>query len=60
MQLVTVRKANFLTWTGLRHTIHFILKTIEYTKFNENTYFIKGNAKISDIVEKKTNDYYTL
>ena len=43
-----------------QHTIHFILKTIEYTKFKENTYFIKGNAKISDIVEKKANDYYTL
>ena len=57
MQLVTqVEKANFLTWTGLRHTIHFILKTIDYTNFKENTYFIKGNAKIS--AEKKTNDYY--
>ena len=40
----TVRKANFLTWTGLRHTIHFILKTIEYTKLKENTYFIRGKC----------------
>ena len=40
----TVRKANFLTWTGFRHTIHFILKTIEYTKFKENTHFIRGKC----------------
>ena len=52
-------KANFLTWTGLRHAIPSILKTIEYTTFTENNYFTKGN-EIFDIAEKKTKDYYSL
>ena len=51
-----VEKANFLTWTGLRHAI---LKTTEYTTFTENTYFTKRN-EIFDIAEKKTKDYYSL
>ena len=51
-----VEKANFLTWTGLRHAI---LKTTEYTTFAENTYFTKRN-EIFDIAEKKTKDYYSL
>ena len=54
-----VEKANFLTWTGLRHAIPSILKTIEYTTFTENTYFTKGN-EIFDTAEKKTKDYYSL
>ena len=54
-----IEKANFLTWTGLRHAIPSILKTIEYTTFTENTYFTKGN-EIFDIAEKKTKDYYSL
>ena len=55
MQLVTqLRKPIFLH--GQDSGTQF--KTIEYTNFKENTYFIKGNAKISDIAEKKTNDYY--
>ena len=54
-----VEKANFLTWTGLRHAIPSILKTIEYTTFTENTHFTKGN-EIFDIVEKKMKDYYSL
>ena len=54
-----VEKANFLTWTGLRHAIPSMLKTIEYTTFTENTYFTKGN-EIFDIAEKKTKDYYSL
>ena len=54
-----VEKANFLTWTGLRHAIPSILKTIEYTTFTENTQFTKGN-KIFDIADKKTKDYYSL
>ena len=33
-----VEKANFLTWTGLRHAIPSILKTIEYTTFTENLF----------------------
>ena len=37
-----VDKANLLTWTGLRHAIPSILKTIEYTTFTEKTYFTKG------------------
>ena len=51
-----IEKANFLTWTGLRHAI---LKTTEYTTFTENTYFTKRN-EIFDIAEKKTKDYYSL
>ena len=54
-----VEKANFLTWTGLRHTIPSILKTIEYITFTENTYFTKGN-EMFDIAEKKTKDCYSL
>ena len=54
-----VEKANFLTWTGLRHAIPSMLKTIEYTTFTENTYFTKGN-EIFDIAEKKTKDYRSL
>ena len=54
-----VEKANFLTWTGLRHAIPSILKTIVYTTFTENTYFTKGN-EIFDMAEKKTNDFYSL
>ena len=45
-----VEKANFLTWTGLRHAIPSILKRIEYTNFTENTHFTKGN-EIFDIAE---------
>ena len=45
-----VEKANFLTWTGPRHAIPSILKTIEYTIFTENTHFTKGN-EIFDIAE---------
>ena len=54
-----LEKANFLTWTGLRHTIPSILKTIEYITFTENTYFTKGN-EMFDIAEKKMKDYYSL
>ena len=54
-----VEKANSLTWTGPRHAIPSILKTIEYTTFTENTQFTKGN-KIFDIADKKTKDYYSL
>ena len=32
-----VEKASFLTWTGLKQAIPFILKTIEYTAFTETT-----------------------
>ena len=46
-----VEKANVLTWTGLRHAIPSILKTIEYTTFTENTYFTKGN-EIFDKAER--------
>ena len=49
-----IEKANFLTWTGLRHAI-----PLEYTTFTKNTYFTKGN-EIFDIAEKKTKDYYSL
>ena len=54
-----VEKANFLTWTGLRHAIPSTLKAIEYTTFTENTYFTKG-IEIFDIAEKKTKDYLLL
>ena len=54
-----VEKANFLTWSGLRHVIPSILKTKEYTTFTENTHFTKGN-EIFDIAEKKTKDCYSL
>ena len=37
-----VEKANFLTWTGLRHAIPSILKTREYTTFTEILILQKG------------------
>ena len=55
-----VEKANFLTWTGLRHAIPSILKTRDWINYiYRNTYFTKGN-EIFDMVEKKTKDYYSL
>ena len=49
----TNKKANFLTWTGLRHSIMASLKTAEHRLDKRLPYF-KCNNVIIDISKKKS------
>ena len=53
------KKANFLAWTGLRHSILSNLKTAEYNLDKRLPYF-KCNNAIFDISKKKSKDFYSL
>ena len=53
------KKANFRTWTGLRHSIPSSLKTTEYRLERRLPYF-KYNNVIFDISKKKSKDFYSL
>ena len=50
------KKANFFTWTGLRHSIPSNLKTAEYNLDKRLPYF-KCNNAIFDISKKKSKDF---
>ena len=53
------KKANFLTWTGLRHSILSSLKTAEH-RLNRRLPYFKCNNVIFDISKKKSKDFYSL
>ena len=53
------QKANFLTWTGLRHSIPSNLKTAEHGLDRRLPYFKRNNV-IFDISKKKSKDFYSL
>lgn len=53
------KKANFLTWTGLRHSIPSNLKTAEHRLDRRLPYFKRKNV-IFDISKKKSKDCYSL
>ena len=53
------KRANFLTWTSLRHSIPSNLKTAEYSFDRRLPYFKCKNA-IFDISKNKSKDLYSL
>ena len=53
------KKANFLTWTGLRQSIPSSLKTAEH-RLNRRLPYFKCNNVIFDISKKKSKDFYSL
>ena len=53
------KKANFLTWTGLRHSIPSNFKTTDHRLDRRLPYF-KCNSNIFDISKKKSKDFYSL
>ena len=53
------KKATFLTWTGLRHSIPSNLKTADHRLDRCLPYF-KCNSDIFDISKKKSKDFYSL
>ena len=53
------KKANFLTWTGLRHSIPSSLKTAEH-RLNRRLPYSKCNNVIFHISKKKSKDFYSL
>ena len=53
------KKANFLTWTGLRHSIPSNFKTADHRLDICLPYF-KCNSDIFDISKKKSKDFYLL
>ena len=54
-----IKKVNFLTWTGLRHSIPSELKTVQY-RFTRGNPSFKYNNVIFDITKKRSKDYYSL
>ena len=52
-------KTNFLTWTGLRHSVPLYLKTKESTP-PEMSSLVTIHNKDFDALKKKSKDYYTL
>ena len=54
----TIEKVNFLTWTGLRHSVPSNLKTLQYRLTKGNPSFIYKND-IFDITKVKSKDYYS-
>ena len=54
-----IEKVNFLTWTGLRHSVPSNLKTLQYRFTKGNPSFIYKND-IFDITKVKSKDYYSL
>ena len=54
-----INKANFLTWTSLRHAIPSNLKTLQCYFSIGDPSFTCGNT-IFDIRKNKSKDYYTL
>ena len=54
-----IEKVNFLTWTGLKHSIPSNLKTLQYRFTKGNPSFIYKND-IFDITKVKSKDYYSL
>ena len=54
-----IEKVNFLTWTGLRHSVPSNLKTLQYEFTKGNASFIYKND-IFDITKVKSKDYYSL
>ena len=53
------KKVNFLTWTGLRHSIPSNLKSAEH-KFDSRLPYFKCNNVVFDISKKKSKDFYSL
>ena len=54
-----IKKVNFLTWTGLRHSIPLDLKDVPY-RLTRGDPSSKYNNVIFDITKKKSKDYYSL
>ena len=54
-----IENVNFLTWTGLRHSVPSNLKTLQYELTKGNVSFIYKND-IFDITKVKSKDYYSL
>jgi len=53
------KRANFLTWTSLRHSIPSNLKTAEYS-FDRCLPYFKCKNAIFDISKNKSKDFYSL
>ena len=53
-----IEKVNFLTWTGLRHSVPSNLKTLQYEFTKGNASFIYKND-IFDITKVKSKDYHS-
>ena len=53
------KRANFLTWTSLRHSIPSNLKTAEYS-FDRRLPYCKCKNAIFDISKNKSKDFYSL